>query len=646
MPTAMEKLLAMRQEAVKRIKAKFDSPIRVTVGSATCENAAGAGAVYERFQELLTANPDTKVCVGRVGCTGRCDQEPVVTVLAPGKAPIKYMKVNPARVDRIFQEHILGNKIVEEFAMKPKSGDFSTVADNNDLCTNCEKWAEQPIANRFFPIFGDIPFFEKQFRNVLRNCGVIDPESIDEYLAVRGYEAAAKALTSMQPQEVVDEVSKAGLRGRGGAGFPTGRKWNFVSSNPNPDKFLVCNADEGDPGAFMDRSSIESDPHTVLEGMIIAGYAIRAQQGYVYIRAEYPLAVQRLEKAIKAAREYGFLGKNIFGTDWNFDIEIRLGAGAFVCGEETALIHSIEGERGMPRPRPPFPAISGLWGKPTIINNVETFANVPVIILDGAESFTSVGTDTSKGTKVFALAGKVCNTGLIEIPMGMTLREVIYEIGGGIKDGKEFKAVQTGGPAGGCLPESYLDTPVDYDSLTKAGSIMGSGGMIVIDENNCMVDIAKFFLDFTKSESCGKCTPCREGTKIMLDILTKISQGKGTKEDVEKLDELADTVQNTALCGLGQCAPNPVVSTIKYFREEYDAHVNEEGKKCPAGVCTALVTYTIDPEKCKGCTLCSKKCPVKCISGELKKPHVIHQQDCIKCGTCYDVCKFDAIVRG
>lgn len=643
MPTAMEKLLAMRREAIKRIEAKFKAPIRITVGSATCENAAGAGAVYDRFQELLNASNNKDIVIGRVGCTGRCDQEPVVTVLAQGKAPIKYMRVTPEKAEKIFNEHILNGKIVEEFAMKPACGDFNCV-EANPLCTDCVAWGEQPIANRSFPIFGDVPFFAKQVRNVLRNCGVIDPESIDEYLAVRGYEAAAKALTSMKPQEIVDEVLKSGLRGRGGAGFPTGKKWSFVSGNPDPNKFIVCNADEGDPGAFMDRSTIEGDPHTILEGLIIAGYAIQAQQGYIYIRAEYPLAVERLEKAIKAAREAGFLGKGIFGTDWNFDIEIRLGAGAFVCGEETALIHSIEGKRGMPRPRPPFPAVSGLWGKPTIINNVETLANVPVVILDGADKFASIGTETSKGTKVFALAGKVCNTGLIEVPMGMTLREVIYGIGGGIKDGKKFKAVQTGGPAGGCLPESYLDTPVDYDSLMKAGSIMGSGGMIVIDEGNCMVDVAKFFLDFTKSESCGKCTPCREGTKIMLDILAKISKGQGTEEDVERLAELADTVQNTALCGLGQCAPNPVVSTLKYFREEYDAHVKD--KKCPAGVCQDLISYSIDPEKCKGCTACSRKCPANCISGEVKKPHVINQQNCIKCGTCYSVCKFGAIVRG
>jgi NADH:ubiquinone oxidoreductase subunit F (NADH-binding) len=480
-------------------------------------------------------------------------------------------------------------------------------------------------------------------RMTLRNCGVIDPEDMDEYLMVRGYQAAVKVLTEMTPNDVVNTVTKSGLRGRGGGGFPTGVKWNFALAQKNEEKYIVCNADEGDPGAFMDRSTIEGDPHTVIEGMIIGGYAIGARVGYVYIRAEYPLAIKRLELAIAAARQAGFLGTGIFGTTWDFDIEIRLGAGAFVCGEETALIRSIEGERGMPRPRPPYPAASGLWGKPTVINNVETFANIPVVILDGPEWFSSIGTAKSKGTKVFALAGKVCNTGLVEVPMGTTLREVVYGVGGGIRDGKKFKAVQTGGPAGGCLPESYLDTPVDYESLTAAGSMMGSGGMIVIDEDSCMVDVARFFLDFTQDESCGKCTPCREGTKRMLEILQRITSGRGVEGDIEKLLRLGDTIKRTSLCGLGQASPNPVISTIKHFRGEYEAHIRE--KRCPAGVCAGLLTFSIIPEKCIGCGACKRKCPVPCIAGKPKEVHEIDQARCIKCGQCFEVCKFDAVKR-
>jgi NADH:ubiquinone oxidoreductase subunit F (NADH-binding) len=480
-------------------------------------------------------------------------------------------------------------------------------------------------------------------RMTLRNCGVIDPEDMDEYLMVRGYQAAVKVLTEMTPNDVVNTVTKSGLRGRGGGGFSTGVKWNFALAQKNEEKYIVCNADEGDPGAFMDRSTIEGDPHTVIEGMIIGGYAIGARVGYVYIRAEYPLAIKRLEIAIAAARQAGFLGTKIFGTEWDFDIEIRLGAGAFVCGEETALIRSIEGERGMPRPRPPYPAASGLWGKPTVINNVETFANIPVVILDGPEWFSSIGTAKSKGTKVFALAGKVCNTGLVEVPMGTTLREVVYGVGGGIRDGKKFKAVQTGGPAGGCLPESYLDTPVDYESLTAAGSMMGSGGMIVIDEDSCMVDVARFFLDFTQDESCGKCTPCREGTKRMLEILQRITSGRGVEGDIEKLLRLGDTIKRTSLCGLGQASPNPVISTIKHFRDEYEAHIRE--KRCPAGVCAGLLTFSIIPEKCIGCGACKRKCPVPCIAGKPKEVHEIDQARCIKCGQCFEACKFDAVKR-
>jgi NADH:ubiquinone oxidoreductase subunit F (NADH-binding) len=504
-------------------------------------------------------------------------------------------------------------------------------------------WTGKRVSNRFLPLYGDLSFFGKQLRLTLRNCGVIDPESLDEYLAVQGYEALATVLTAMTPEQVIQSLLDSGLRGRGGGGFPTGLKWRFAATQETDEKFIICNADEGDPGAFMDRSTIEGDPHSVLEGLIIGGYAIGAQKGFVYIRAEYPLAIKRIEKAIEDARQAGFLGKDILNSGFDFDVELRLGAGAFVCGEETAMIHSIEGSRGMPRPRPPYPSISGLWGKPTVINNVETLANIPVIIVDDAHWFSSIGTEKSKGTKVFALAGKVKNTGLIEVPMGTTLREIIYDVGGGIQGDKEFKAVQTGGPAGGCLPASMLDTPVDYDTLAKAGSIMGSGGMIVMDEHTCMVDVSKFFLEFTQNESCGKCTPCREGTKRMLEILERITEGRGEEGDIDKLLRLGDTIQKASLCGLGQCAPNPVISTIKHFREEYEAHVRD--KHCPAGVCTSLVTYEIDPEKCIGCTACARKCPVNCISGERKEVHVIDQSQCIKCGNCFEACKFDAVKR-
>jgi len=499
------------------------------------------------------------------------------------------------------------------------------------------------LYDRSKEVFGDLDIFKKQTRITLRNCGVIDPESIDDYIAVRGYEAIAKVLTQMKPEEVIAEIKKSGLRGRGGAGFPTGLKWELTAKEKSDEKFVICNADEGDPGAFMDRSTIEGDPHTILEGMMIAGYSIGANKGVIYIRAEYPLAIARLEKAIKDAKEKNLLGKNILGSNFSFDIEIRLGAGAFVCGEETALIRSIEGGRGTPKPRPPYPSVSGLFGKPTVINNVETWANVPPIIIEGAEWFASIGTEKSKGTKVFALAGKIKNTGLVEIPMGTTLREIIYEIGGGIPNNKKFKAVQTGGPAGGCLTEKFLDTPVDYESLAAAGSIMGSGGMIVIDEDSCMVDVAKYFLEFTQSESCGKCTPCREGTKRMLEILIRITKGNGEKGDIEKLLRLSDTIKKASLCGLGQNAPNAVISTIANFREEFEAHINQ--KCCPAKGCKELAHYEINSEKCIGCGACRVKCPVNCISGDLKKPHKIDQSKCIKCGNCFDVCKFDAVRR-
>ena len=502
-----------------------------------------------------------------------------------------------------------------------------------------KKEGEHPLS------INELGFYKKQKRIALANCGVIDPEDIEEYIAFDGYMALEKVLFKMTPQEVIDEVKASGLRGRGGGGFPTGLKWQFAYNADSPDgvKFVACNADEGDPGAFMDRSVLEGDPHRLIEAMAIAAYAIGAQKGYVYVRAEYPIAVKRLQIAIDQAKDYGLLGDNVFDTDFSFDLEIRLGAGAFVCGEETALMNSVEGKRGEPRPRPPFPANKGLFERPTVLNNVETYANIPTIILEGAESFASVGTEKSKGTKVFALGGKINNTGLLEIPMGTTLREVIYEIGGGIPNGKAFKAAQTGGPSGGCIPSSELDIPIDYDNLISIGAMMGSGGLIVMDEDNCMVDVARFFLDFTQDESCGKCPPCRIGTKRMLEILERICDGKGEEGDIERLEELAEGIKASALCGLGQTAPNPVLSTIKYFRDEYEAHIYE--KRCPAGVCRNLLNYVIDEEKCKGCGICAKKCPGDAITGEKKKPHVIDAAKCVKCGACIEACPFNAIAK-
>ena len=573
--------------------------------------------IAKNFEELLKQHGlENEVVVERTGCFGLCALGPIVIIYPEASF---YSLVKPEDVEEIVNEHLIKGRIVKRLL-------YAETVENDSIKS-----------------INEVDFYKKQVRVALRNCGVINPENIDEYIAFDGYKALEKALTSMTPAEVIDTVKRSGLRGRGGGGFPTGTKWEFAAKSQADQKYVLCNADEGDPGAFMDRSVLEGDPHAVIEAMTIAAYAIGASQGYVYVRAEYPIAVKRLAIAISQAREYGLLGKNIMGTDFNFDLEIRLGAGAFVCGEETALIASIEGERGMPRPRPPFPAVKGLFGKPTLLNNVETYANIPQIINNGAEWFAAMGTEKSKGTKVFALGGKINNTGLVEIPMGTTMREVIFEIGGGIPNGKKYKAAQTGGPSGGCIPMEHIDVPIDYDNLIALGSMMGSGGLIVMDEDNCMVDIARFFLDFTVDESCGKCTPCREGTKRMLEILDRIVEGKGQKGDLEKLESLANTIKNSALCGLGQTAPNPVLSTLKYFRDEYEAHIDD--KKCPAGVCQGLAKYIIIEDKCKGCGICAKQCPVTAISGKPKTPYLIANEKCAKCGICLEKCPFGAIIK-
>ncbi|MCX7708493.1 MAG: NADH-quinone oxidoreductase subunit NuoF [Clostridia bacterium] len=585
-------------------------------GGTGCTSSNSEKIMTELEAQLQANKLENEVKIVKTGCFGLCAEGPIVVVYPEGSM---YTMVQIKDVKEIVEEHLLKGRIVKRLLAGDKEAEDITKS------------------------LDGVGFFTRQLRVALRNCGVINPEVIDEYIAFDGYKALAKVLTEMTPEQVVDTVKKSGLRGRGGGGFPTGLKWEFAAKQTADQKYVCCNADEGDPGAFMDRSVLEGDPHSLIEAMAIAGYAIGSNQGFVYVRAEYPIAVKRLQIAIEQAKEYGLLGKNIFGTGFDFDLEIRLGAGAFVCGEETALMTSIEGHRGEPRPRPPFPAVKGLWQKPTILNNVETYANIPVIFLKGAEWFASIGTEKSKGTKVFAVGGKINNTGLVEVPMGTTMREVVYDIGGGIPNGKKFKACQTGGPSGGCIPAEHLDTPIDYDSLIALGSMMGSGGLIVMDEDTCMVDMAKFFLEFTVDESCGKCPPCRIGTKRMLEILDRITAGKGQDGDLDKLELLAKNIKASALCGLGQTAPNPVLSMIRFFRSEYEAHIKD--KKCPAGVCKSMMQYVISAEKCKSCNICAKQCPVNAIKGEKKVPYVINQEKCIKCGVCMEKCPFKAIFK-
>ena len=617
---SIEELNEIREKTFKEISLRKDinypgNEKHILVCGGTGCTSSHSGKIIEKLNEQIKEKNLENVRVVRTGCFGLCARGPIIVIRPEDTF---YAMATEDDVEEIIDKHIIKGEIVERLLCKDVDGAVVKKLD-------------------------ELNFYKKQHRIVLKNCGLIDPENIDEYLAFDGYKALEKVLTKMTPDEVIKEVSDSGLRGRGGAGFTTGRKWQFAKNSVDDPKYVACNADEGDPGAFMDRSVLEGDPHTVVEAMAIAAYAIGANKGYVYVRAEYPIAVHRLQVAIDQARAYGLLGDNIMGTGFKFDLEIRLGAGAFVCGEETALMESVEGRRGEPRPRPPFPAVKGLFGKPTLLNNVETYANITQIILNGAEWFASIGTEKSKGTKVFALGGNINNVGLVEVPMGITLREIVYDIGGGVPNGKEFKAAQTGGPSGGCIPAQYLDTPIDYESLNAIGSMMGSGGLIVMDDTTCMVNLARFFLDFTVDESCGKCPPCRIGTRRMLEILERLVEGKGQEGDIEKLEKLAMNIKRSSLCGLGQTAPNPVLSTLKYFRDEYEAHIKD--KKCPAGECKAMTQVRIDKEKCRGCGLCAKNCPVSAIHGEIKSPFEIDSNKCIKCGVCIAKCPFRAISR-
>ncbi|MEJ2068985.1 MAG: NADH-quinone oxidoreductase subunit NuoF [Syntrophobacterales bacterium] len=629
----LDDLKAVKAEG---LKLTYPEKIKIMVGMATCGISAGGDKVYQALAKKI-AELGLDVALEMTGCIGFCQREPLVDVVYPHKVRISYQGMTPEKAEalveaikaeEIYPENLLCRIDQEEFLVE---GTVKEYANPHAVELAVE-----------VPKYEEVPFFKKQVKIALRNCGYINPERIEEYIARGGYQALHKALTEMTPKEVIAQVKDSGLRGRGGGGFPTGLKWEFCHNNPGDMTYVICNADEGDPGAFMDRGILEGDPHAVLEGMAIGAYAVGAKEGYIYCRAEYPLALKRLEIAIEQAESRGLLGEKIFGSDFSFKLKIREGAGAFVCGEETSLIASIEGKVGEPRQRPPFPAQSGLWGKPTIINNVKTWSHIAPILTRGSDWYGSFGTEKSKGTTVFALVGKINDAGLVEIPLGTTLREMIFDIGGGIAGNKNFKAVQTGGPSGGCIPAKYLDTPVEYESLGALGSIMGSGGMIVMDERDCMVNVAKYFLDFTMEESCGKCTPCREGTLRLMEMLEDITAGKGQLEDIDKLAEMSEVIKDGSLCGLGQTAPNPVLTTIKYFREEYEAHIID--KKCPAKVCRPLITFHVDAEKCNGCHLCYLVCPAEAVEGEKKELHTIIQEKCIKCGTCFDRCKFDAII--